>query len=279
MFVTAGGLRDQFDILYKAYGNAIGPESAMNLWNHGLINEAEVDKVLARSRINPIFYPIAKLQRHKFLSVIQIEAVLRRGGIDPHMAIRWMRDDGYNDEQSSALVEALLGGSTVKAKTDTESMIVQRYELHLLSHPEAVGELAAIGYTAHEADMILATADDKLAHQQTMAVVAKVRAAYEAGHIDRGVAKTDLTKILIPQVAIEAWLTEWDVEASTKTKAFTTAQIGAFAKKGIITYADARARWMREGFNANDALILSADYGDKSALATLQASTGTNPAK
>lgn len=259
-FVTAGGLDDQFQILYEAAGNSIGAMSAMNLWNHGLIDESQVDQILGRTRINPIFYDVAKLQRHKFLGVIQIEAILKTGAVPPEIAQAWMIADGYDEQQASLLANALAGGGTAKPKSETEGMIVQQYVDRMFTETEAIDALAEIGYSAQQADLIISTADAKRALSQQTAAVSAVRHAFMVGRITKAKASSDLDALNIPAAARDQWLSAWSVEQSVAIKELTPAQIGGMLKKGILSQATAMSRWVALGYDVADAELLYYDY-------------------
>lgn len=259
MFGVAGGIEDQFDLLYQSYGNSIGPASAMNMWNHGLIDETQVDTVLARSRINPMFYDIAKLQRHKFLQAFQISAVAKTGLVDPQTLITWMVQDGYSAEQADAYVGAL-ESPTTKAKSETEAMIVAQYHDGLLDTPTAMTLLTEIGYTAEVAGLILGVEDQKVVHEQRNNAIAAVKAGYEAGHITKATALSDLSTLGVPLTARNQWVSDWDVAASAKVKVFTAAEVGRFAKEGLLTRDEAIQRWRSMGYSSVDATLLADSY-------------------
>lgn len=262
MYSIAGGLPDQFEMVYQAAGNSIGSVEAMNLWNHGKIDEHQVDEVLGRSRINPLFYPIAKLQRHKWLQVHQIETMLKGGTVDKAEAIRWLLEDGYPEDQVRAFVDGVHTTGTAKPKADTEAQLLLEYRQGVLDRAEATAALEQIGYAQSVATSLLDLADAQLEHHQLQRSVERVRAAYLAGHITRLAASSDLDKLHVPAKARDTWLTEWDIDRSTELKSFTSAQVGSFAKTGIITWEDAIGRWVAMGYSQVDAQILAAHYGD-----------------
>jgi hypothetical protein len=261
MYGVAGGIEDQFEMVYEAAGSSIGEQQAMYLWNHGEITEAQVDEVLGRSRINPMFYDIAKKTRHKYLTTQQIITSLRAGTVNPDDALKWLMQDGLPASQAQALVMALHNGAHGKAKTETESQILQQYELHLLDESEAHGALVQIGYSDHDATMLVRMVDAKRAASQVNLMVGKVRAAYLAGHIDRPTAGVELDRLGIPPKARDAWLGDWDTERHTSLKSLTSAQVGSLAKKGHLTYQDAYDRWVAMGYSPGDAQLLVLEYG------------------
>jgi hypothetical protein len=262
MFGIAGGLDDQWNELYLAAGNAIGPAEAMTLWNHKLIDETQVDSILGRSRINPVFYDIAKLQRHHYLSVIQIELALKAGTVTGEAATVWLTEMGYPADQIAAFTKAAAKGPVTKAKSETEAMVVESYANLLITASEATAELEQLGYTSHAAAFVIAVEDAKRVHAQLRAATAGIEAAYKAHKITEAQVKADLTKLEVPSAAIDGWVKAWDVENSTVTKEFTTAQVGGLMKKGILNEPDAIKRWEAMGWSESDAQLLAYDYGE-----------------
>lgn len=259
-FEIAGGMAEQFETLYEAAGNSIGTEQVLSLWNQGLAGEADVDATLGRSRLNPIFYPLAKLLRHKFLAPYQITQVLKAGGATPQQANEWMTNLGYGADQAAAIVASGTGGGAATSKAETEGFILTAYTDQVMSEAETLQSLVELGYTADVAAIMLANADMKRELSQRTGAVSAIKASYIARKITSAQATSLLGEINIPAAAINAWLTDWDVEQSAKINTFTLAQIGGFAKKGIIDYPTAVTMWQAMGWTLDEANILAADY-------------------
>lgn len=260
-FIQAGGMADQWNVLFEAAGDAIGNEQVLGLLNQGLASESDVLQVFGRSRMNPIFYDLALELRHKFLQPFQISEVLKAGGATPDQATQWMLNLGYNAEQAAALVASGAAAPGEKAKAETVTMVVAEYTDQIIDANEASTLLVNLGYTAEVAGMYLDLADAKRTLSQRTAAVSAIRTAYIAGHVDHTTASGDLDRLEIPAAARDAWLTDWDVEASTKTQQFTTAQVGAFLKNGVIDANTAIHMWNVLGWSNPDAVLLSANYG------------------
>lgn len=261
LFVRAGGLADQFDLLVQASGNPIGPEAAVHLWQHGEIDDEQLRQVIAHSRINPMFYDLAKLTGLKWLSVIQVELALKAGTVPPAEAAKWLAQDGYPTDQIEAFVTAAAAGKTATHKALTESQITELYETGVLTHDQAGAELVALGYEAGEVDFILAVYQQRRLLSMSQAAVAQVRKVYLAGRIDKSTASTDLDALGIDPAARDHYLTIWGIERATELRELSMAQIGSAFKKGLLSDTDALARWEAMGYSADDAAIILALYG------------------
>jgi hypothetical protein len=261
MFNKAGGFQDQFDQLYLGAGDAVGTDQVLTLWNHGLATEADVDATLGRSRINPVFYPLAKQLRHHFLAPFQIAELVKANPSLANDATQWLLADGYQADQVAALIAAQTKGAVAKTHTETEAMIVELYTEQVIDAATATTDLTNLGYDQGSAGMILELADAKRALSQRNAAVSAIRSAFVAGKVTHDAASMDLDSLNIPPAARDQWLAAWAVEASTKFHTLTAAQIGSLAKKGVIGYQTAIGRWVSMGYGQADAELLAAEYG------------------
>lgn len=261
LYAKAGGLADQFDLLVQGAGNPIGPEAAVNLWAHGLIDDAQLQQVIAHSRINPIFYELAKLTHHKWLSVIQIELALKSGTVDPAQAADWLAADGYPADQIAAFVAGASSGKASAHKALSESQITELYEAGFYTRDQATAELVAIGYEPGLVDAVLAIYEQRRYLTMAQAAVGQVRKVYLAHRIDDTQASALLDELGIDPTARDHYLQVWAVEAQSEIKSLTMAQIGSAYKKGLMADADAVQRWELMGYSADDAALLLAIYG------------------
>jgi hypothetical protein len=260
-FAKGGGLPEQFDLLVQGAGNPIGPEAAVNLWAHGVIDDAQLQQVIAHSRINPMFYELAKDTHRKWLSVIQIELALKAGTVSPEDAAAWLAADGYDPAQIGPFVSAAHQGKTAAHKQLTESQVTQLYESGFFTHDQATAELGSLGYDQGEVDFILAVYEQRRKLTIMQAGVTRVGKAFQLGRIDRNTASGLLDELGIDPHARDDYLALWTVEKQTELKELTMAQVGGLYKKGLIDDGGALARWQAMGYSADDAALLLANYG------------------
>lgn len=265
-FKQAGGIESEWTALLAAAGNPIGTVGAANLLAHGVIDKARFDQVVAHSRINPEFTDLAADTHLKWLTPFQIHQAVGFGAIDAKTATQWLIEDGYDATQAAAFAGGSAKTKTVSHKAETEAMIVSEYQAKLVTQDQATSMLEALGYDAGEVTLILDLAQAKLIIAQRNQAVSKIRTLFTTGKISKTLASNDLDTIGIPASARDQYLAFWELEHGTIVKEFTTAQIGSFLKKGIITQPDAVQRWEQQGWSDSDAALLAADYtGTKAA--------------
>lgn len=256
LFVRGGGLDSDFDTLYQAAGDSIGIQQVLTLWKFGLTTEDEVNKALGRSRINPMFYPLAKLTHFHPLSAFQISKAITSGTITPAQGEQWLVQNGVPQDQAHALANAHSSGGTTKAHSETETMVTQAYDDHLLGHAEAYQALLDIGYHADVATLILNIADAKYALKQQGHAVTVVRANYTSHRISRGTASSDLDALQVPAAARDEWLRTWDLEIAAHPKTLTAVQLADAGAKKLLSEDVVFARIQQEGYTAEDAKVL-----------------------
>jgi hypothetical protein len=261
LFGQAGGMDEQWQWLLDATGDAIGVTEAAMLFNHQLITADQLKQVILHSRINPIFEPMAVLQRFHYLQVFQIAEALKNGTATPDQATSWMSQEGYPADQIAAFVGSASAAATGKAKNLAESQVTALYEAGAITGPQATAELADLGYQETEAQFILAVHDAQNAVRMTNAVVTKVRRDYVQGGSDAGEAASQLRELGFSESSIKQYQQLWDVEKSTTVKELTTSELGAAARQGAMTWTQLQTKLEDNGYSPEDAAILVFHYG------------------
>lgn len=261
LFVAGGGLGEQFDELYQAAGDAIGNEQVLGLLNQGLATQADVDATFGRSRMNPIFYPLAMELRHKFLQPFQIAELLKANPSLADQATAWMTGLGFNAEQIAAFVATNIKGAVATTHTETETMITQLFTDQVITEDVAMSQLANLGYDVGSSTMILELAQAKQALSQRTTAVSAIRSALLARKIDTTQASGDLDQLGIPPAARDQWLAAWNVELTTKVAELTAVQLGEIAQAGVMDYTTLIARYVAMGYSQDDADLLAGYYG------------------
>lgn len=261
LFEQAGGVGEEFATLFTAAGNPIGVEQGTALWNHGFIDEAEMERIILHSRINPSFSADAKLLRHKFFSPIQIGRAVASGAATAAQATEWLLADGYPADQVAAVVGGLAGQKSAKHKNLSEAQILDLYESGLFSEAQAAQDLENLGYDAGEVGFILAVYQQKRILAMTQAAVSVIRRQYLDGHIDAAQADGDLNGLGIDPGTRAHFLQIWAITRQAETKTLSMAQVGQAFKKGLIDQQTAEERWLAMGYSAADVPIIASIYG------------------
>lgn len=261
LFEKGGGLGEQFQTLVDIAGNPIGVEHADTLLRHGIISEDEFKTIVLHSRINPMFYDVAKLTGLKWLSVIQIELALKAGTVPTEDATRWLLEDGYPADQVAAFVQGAAAAKVTTHKNLTESQVTELYDAGYFTKDQATAELQALGYEPGEVEFILDVYNQRRILSMAQAAINQVRKVYLAGRVGDADASAMLDSLSVDHVARDAYLAIWKVEKASELRELSMAQIGSAYKKGLLSDQDAEARWSSMGYSDADVPILLALYG------------------
>lgn len=259
-WAAAGGIPEQFEVLYESAGDAIGTEKATQLWHHNLITDAQLDDVYGQSRLNPRFYPLAEMTNIKFLEAYQLREAIMAQTVDVATAIQWLLEDGYQQDQATALVNAAALGNTHTVKQETEGMIVAEYEAQIIDLPTATKALEDLGYTAAAVPFILGASDARRMIAARNAVITRLRASVLIGDTSLDDARTDLGKLGLPTPAIDAFLLDWQITAATPHALLTIAQVGKLVEEDMMDPNVAVTYWQRHGLTSMDAQALLLIY-------------------
>ena len=279
LFVAAGGIEDQFELLYESAGDSVGVVHAVELEAHGLITPDELQQVIYQSRVNPRFYDIALKANVRWLPPYQIKAAVSAGTIDTATAMTWLMEQGYPKDQAAAFAAASGAGTIAKPKAETEAMILDDYEAQIITETEATDALKSLGYEATAIPFILDYLVAKRVLTLRTAAINRVRTAYVEHLVDDVWVRTELAKLGLPEPAIAQSLTTWQIEQATNVKRLTAAQVGKLAEDGVIGAGDAIARWVQMGYSTEEAQLLTYIYepGSKAAPGTVPKVTTLPP--
>lgn len=256
LFVAAGGIPEQWDLLYQAAGDSIGIEKAVELHAHGNISDEELAAVIYQSRINPSFYEVAKLSNIKWLAPYQLEKLIAGGIVDQATATTWMTENGYPLEQAAAFVAQAVAGTTSSVKAETQGMIITEYEAQIITKEEATAALKSLGYTDAAVPFILESVEARRVLTMRNAEVTRLRQGYVEFLIPEQDVQTYLGQLGISQAAIDQFLTAWTIEQKTNVRRLSAAQVGKLTEDGVISANNAVTRWTQMGYLPEEAQLL-----------------------
>lgn len=253
LYEAAGGMPEQFELLFETAGDSMGVETAVMLNHRGYLTDDELTDVLYQSRINPRFYPLVKLQYLHFLAPYQIAQAVKAGTVTADTANQWLLASGYPADQAAAFASTEAAGSVATAKAETEGMVLADWEAQIITEDEATSALEALGYIPSAVPFILETYEARRIITMRNAAINRIRAAFIAGELTTATVTTELGVLGIPQTAITAFVEAWEIEQATPTKRLTAAQVGKLIEDGNMTTDQGVAYWQSLGYTAADA--------------------------
>lgn len=185
-----------------------------------------------------------------------VTAMLRGGDISLELATQYLLDYGVPQEALSAYTGRASKGAVARAHVITETEIIRLYTERGLDAAETAQHLAALGYSAEDAGLIIAAADLEYQGKLTTATIAAVRSLYLHQHIDANGAIARLDARGVRADYRDSLLQLWDLERDAGLKSLTVKQILQLWAEEILSEDDARRKLRESGYSAEDTELL-----------------------
>lgn len=263
LYEKFGGDPDYFTLLYNTQGTAPTPSEALTLANRGIIP-------WTGKGAGVVSYEQAFLEgpwRNKWEGPYKalgeylppprtVTAMVKSGGLDHTTAAKLLSDQGLAPALVTAYLNDATQTSTAATKAITVSEVLNMYAAQLLDATSARGMLTGAGYSAHDADLLMAYTDLTRVIQQVTYAVGRVRSLYVAHKISRDTAVSALTSLEVPPANVPQIVADWDVAAQANIKQLTEAQVTSAFKAGLVDQAQAMNELEGMGYVPHDAWIL-----------------------
>lgn len=282
-FAALGGDPGYFDILFHTQGQAPTPVQAADMANRGLIpwegtgpdavsfQQSFLEGPWRNKWLQPFREAAAYLPPPR-----TITAMYREGSLDHARAAELLRKQGVPPDLVTAYLESGSAQKTAKARDLANDTIVELYRDRLIERSVAQSMLEGNGYSAQEADYILAIEDTRLAQRFLNAAVGRVHTLYVGHKIDRQTVTNVLAQLGLDASGTSDLVAIWDWERAANVHALTAADIRSAFHYKIIDQATAQARLVELGLAPYDAwLYLS--IGEHTALGVAPAVEDIGP--
>lgn len=244
------------DTLIQTAGEPLSRTELEQLYNRGLITEAEVTQGLRESRLKDKYLGAAFQLHTKLPPIYTLQHAVRYGGVDIGYAVQQTMAQGYSQTDAEIIVNASQGEKLQTTKDKTISAVEAMIEANLISESDAGTVILSLGYTDQETGFILQTADFRRQAKAITQVVASVRARYIAHHIDTNTASGLLDAAGLPATQRDYNIELWNIELEANVRQLTPAQIAKAFKLGLIDQQTALDRMVLLGYNEDDAALI-----------------------
>lgn len=191
------------------------------------------------------------------------------GQITEKQARGWMTYQGFNDAESTAMIEragSQLRYSVLKrayslSVTSAMRAALVQYDEGLTDKAGAVAALQALGVDKVRAGALVDVEGNRRLTRQIKEVKRALRRAYLSGRIDDKAAQQIMDKLGLDKAASVPEIDAWFVEKTVMEKAPTKAEIIRWLKEGLLTAEEAQLRLTNLGIAA-DAVELLLDEVD-----------------
>jgi hypothetical protein len=189
------------------------------------------------------------------------------GGLSRDRVYALMRDQGFQDWESDALVERAEAGLKynifIRARSQTIWKVTmdlqQGLEVGTWTREAAVQALTDLGFDQSFAEgwvgVQMSRAQTKLVKQ----TVSRLRSGYLRGELDDQGAMAALQSLNLTQESIERYIVSWKLSLTPKRKSLSKSEIIKEVCAGHMTTAEALARLLNLGYSEEDSGLYLAD--------------------
>lgn len=245
-----------FPILLNTAGEPLSRTEMEQLYNRGLVTQAQVDQALRESRLKNKYVNLAFDLHTKIIPIFSIQSALRYGGITDQRAIESLVSEGYSHTDAAAIVSSAsmerLKAFRDKVVQSTETL----YEDNLITPAAATAAITSMGYTADEVNFIIQAAELRRQAKLIQSGVNAIRSKFLAHHLTENAASGLIDSLGIPANQRDELLAVWSIELSAYTRDLTPAQVIKAVKLQLITPDDGAARLQFMGYSGDDANLL-----------------------
>lgn len=245
-----------FQTLVNTAGEPLARGEMLQLYNRGLVTQAQVMQALRESRLKNKYNGMAFLLHERLLEPRELSSAVEFGSITQEQAIQQAMAYGYSHELATVLIGEGQARKIQTYKNKVISSLETLYEDGAIDAPTATAAMEALNITETEAAFIIEAADMRRAVKQSSQVISAVRSKFLARHIDDQMVTQLLTTAGVPQTQIAFLLSEWQIEQQAATRVLTEAQIVKAVKLSLITPDDGATRLVNMGYSEPDAQLL-----------------------
>lgn len=245
-----------FDALYQTAGEPISRTEAEQLYNRGLMTEAEVKQAIVESRLKPKYTGLAFDLHVRLPEGRQVVSMITHGVVTKQQGVQLLLQLGYSAEVAGFLVAEGTSAKLGAHKALTVAEIHSLYTAGVFTEAHAVQLLDGMGYDAADSAYLIRSWDLLAAAAITRQAIGVVRSKYVARHFDEQAANLYLDSLGVAPAAKTRYLTVWDIERQATVRTLTEAQTVKAHKDGLITGQDAAARLAVMGYDDADVHIL-----------------------
>lgn len=250
-----------FQALYETAGNPISPGEALDLLRRGEMDTGSVEQAIRESRIKNKYIPAIMNLARRLIPPRTVSSMVGHGVLDMATGVRYLQMYGYTADDATAVVKNALATKHAATKELAKSEIAMAYENQMMSRQDAETSLTKLGYDHGEATLLLDIADHKRQEAIRSSAIRIIGSRYIARHISRGTASTSLDALQVPTDARDSILALWDLELSASPKMLTLAEIGALAKKSLMSPQVFHDKVTALGYSEEDTGWLALYYG------------------
>ena len=247
--------------LLESNGRPLSHEQMTTLYHRGLVSLDEVKQAIRESDVKNKYIEGAIELGVKYPALFELVNLYKNGEIDAAYVTKVLLAEGYEREFIDQIVKSAHKGKTPTAKHLSQADYTELYDAAAISRHDAIDGLVSLGYTEHDAGIILDVADTRAQTKIVTSQITNVRQQFDRFRITEQQAREKLDKIGLPKTEVDRLLNAWVAIRPDGVKQLTEAQVMKVHKDGLIDDTDALNRLRALGYNQGDSELLLQVYG------------------
>lgn len=246
------------DTLVLTAGEPLSRTEMEQLYNRGLVTQADVDQALRESRLKNKYTKDAFALHVRLLEPRFLASAVEFGAVSHADAVKRALEHGFSRADAEILVNQ---GSARKLQSYKNRVITAAealYEASGLSEAALHQTIKSMGFTDAESGFVVQAANFRKRERQVASTVSAVRTRFIAHHLTDAQASAILDKSGLLAGQRDSLIATWKTERSAVVRTLTEAQVIHAMKKKVITPQEADDRLIRMGYSQGDAAILIA---------------------
>lgn len=247
--------------LRDSYGRPLSHEQMLTLYHRNQATLDQVRQAMRESDIKNKYIEQAIELGRRLIPERTIVSMLDHGVGTHEQAKQRLMEQGFDSADADALIALGAAQRTSTHKALSRTDIVTMFEDSLITRPQAIEHLTALGYTSEDATAMLQLADIKLETSTRRAIQKGIEATYKAHHISENEAISQLEAAGIEPKQARSLLDQWTTLRTQPTRSLTEAQVLKAGEEGIISVDDVITRLTALGLVEADVQVLLKVHG------------------
>lgn len=245
-------------IMIETAGEPASRTEMVELWRRGLATREQVEQAIRESRVRDKYIPQLTLLRRRLPPERTVASMLSHGSLTHNEAVHLLLELGYDQSIANAYIRQGTASRTTHERHLARADILALYIERAISAEATIRALMSLGYTQHDADLVMHLADLRRLKRFRDAAITLIRTLYVGHRITDSELNAALDQETLPHEEKEQLAHIWSLERAANRRTLTEAQVVSAHRAGHITLTDAAERLYRMGYDHTDATILLA---------------------
>lgn len=245
-----------FQVLVNTEGNPLSRTEMSELFNRGIVSEAQFNQAMRESRLKNKYNDLAFALRTRLLPEGTISRAVRYGEITHSDAVAKVVELGYSASDAETIVATGSGERLYAFKEKVVSSVTTLYQDGIIALSDAGSLIKSLGYSDQEITYLLEATEFHREAHVINTVVSAIKSKFLQHHITSKQASGLLDSVGIPASNRDYLINLWEIEQAAFVRVLTPAQIVKAVNNDLITADEGLKRLVALGYVSADAQLL-----------------------